>query len=287
MLTSLHWYGSVGPWWLLGLRLDQTDVWCNVLLYVPLGLLLRLYWRSLGRGRAAQFIWPLAAGFALSWGLESLQQLLPMRVASLADVVSNTLGAAVGALGAVLFVVAMRRAIVLGYRAIGRVKAQLTRHRAAPAVAFAIMFRHAVRKSILPATAILLAIWWGYGLLADPANAAGVHGGWSLHINELPFWIEFLHSYNVAAMLVVKPLLIWCAVAAMATLAMRSWRRSPGAWALAGLLVTLALARQALRLAAGETGDVTDLVLAAMAVMLVWAATWALRRSQLATDKHG
>jgi VanZ family protein len=72
----------------------RSDVLVNVLAYVPLGLLLTLLWRRCGR--AGSTVLSLAAGFGLSFGMEFLQEALPGRVSSVADIVHNTLGTLFG-----------------------------------------------------------------------------------------------------------------------------------------------------------------------------------------------
>jgi VanZ family protein len=77
--------------------ITRTDVTTNLLLYLPVGYALNL---ALGRPRwrnLAIIVAVLASG-AYSLALESLQQLLPGRIASNVDIFLNTLGALVGAL---------------------------------------------------------------------------------------------------------------------------------------------------------------------------------------------
>jgi glycopeptide antibiotics resistance protein len=70
----------------------------NVALFVPLGAITVLVWRRVGVVPAT------AIGAATSALIETLQHLIrPERIASLQDVVANTIGAAVGA-GAVWWV---------------------------------------------------------------------------------------------------------------------------------------------------------------------------------------
>jgi VanZ family protein len=71
------------------------DVALNVFAYVPLGALACFRFRQLGRTRPV--LRALALATALSLALELCQLFVPFRVASLFDVVSNALGAAIGA----------------------------------------------------------------------------------------------------------------------------------------------------------------------------------------------
>lgn len=72
---------------------DPADVVANVLLFLPLGFLLRLATRPTGRGGQARIV---VAACLTSAALEALQLFLPGRFASPVDVLSNTLGAWLG-----------------------------------------------------------------------------------------------------------------------------------------------------------------------------------------------
>lgn len=76
--------------------ITRTDLTTNFLVYAPLGYLFAL---ALVRPRHRAFAVLLAglAGLTLSLALESLQQLVPGRIASNLDVFLNTLGAGTGA----------------------------------------------------------------------------------------------------------------------------------------------------------------------------------------------
>ncbi len=77
----------------------------NVVLFIPLGALVLLVWHRSGVVRAT------VAGAAVSSLIELLQHLVrPERIASLQDVVANTVGAAAGA--AAVWVVRWRRRVV-------------------------------------------------------------------------------------------------------------------------------------------------------------------------------
>ena len=78
-------------------HLSRADLVTNVLAYMPLGLMLARWWRHRGSLLGAIAI-PTLIGALLSFAMEFSQQFLPARVASLSDLVANTLGAVVGAL---------------------------------------------------------------------------------------------------------------------------------------------------------------------------------------------
>jgi len=81
-------------------RFTRSDVAINVLAYAPFGLLLAL----IGRRRpAVRLGTAIGVGTLLSFAMESLQTLLPTRDASSVDLVSNSLGTAIGAFAALAF----------------------------------------------------------------------------------------------------------------------------------------------------------------------------------------
>ena len=112
-------YGSLFPWrfhFVAGIHPIDTlwrswparfDLWTlrdailNIVLYIPLGFTAAA---SLRRApKAAAFLLASLSGFALSAAMELLQIYVPGRVSSMADVVTNTIGAACGAGLAVVF----------------------------------------------------------------------------------------------------------------------------------------------------------------------------------------
>lgn len=77
-----------------------SDVVLNILAYVPLGLLLTLFWMGrVPRPLAATL--GIVAGALLSVAMEYIQAYLPTRISSNLDVMTNALGAAWGAMAAV------------------------------------------------------------------------------------------------------------------------------------------------------------------------------------------
>jgi VanZ family protein len=102
IVVLLH--GWPANWTLYILR----DVILNVIGYVPLGLAAFL---ALRRGHSRGFAagGALALGYLLSLGMELLQVYLPGRVSSILDVLTNTLGTALGAGFALCFEGRIRR----------------------------------------------------------------------------------------------------------------------------------------------------------------------------------
>lgn len=77
--------------------ITRTDLATNFLVYLPLGYLLALR-LSQPRRRGRAVLLTTITGLALSLGLESLQQLIPGRIASNLDIALNTVGTLTGAL---------------------------------------------------------------------------------------------------------------------------------------------------------------------------------------------
>lgn len=72
-----------------------TEFLANVAMFLPLGVLLPL---AAGSQKRTTLLLTIAAGFALSLTIELAQLLIPGRVSDTRDLVSNTLGAALGVL---------------------------------------------------------------------------------------------------------------------------------------------------------------------------------------------
>lgn len=89
---------AAAPRWIPPLRgFDSNDFFTNLLVYVPVGVALRLVFRRRGRGPLLDFSLALGAAVALSWATEVCQQWLPGRTSSLSDIAINSLGAFAGA----------------------------------------------------------------------------------------------------------------------------------------------------------------------------------------------
>jgi VanZ family protein len=101
-------YGTLYPWqgWRVPSEVEQrlafehgwkasySDIFTNVIVYIPLGFLLA--YAVISRSSIAKLFVALLGGALLSFLLESLQIYLPTRVPSLLDLVFNAIGAFVG-----------------------------------------------------------------------------------------------------------------------------------------------------------------------------------------------
>jgi VanZ family protein len=77
-------------------REHTVDGVFNVALFVPVGFLVHFLWRRGSRGSRLTVIGTLVVAAILSACVETIQMFEPFRYASVADVVMNTLGAAIG-----------------------------------------------------------------------------------------------------------------------------------------------------------------------------------------------
>ena len=82
-------------------RLTRYDAIINVAAYAPLGFFVALVRRQ--RSDARRLATAIGVAGLLSFSMESIQMLLPMRDASVVDLASNVAGAAIGALIAIAF----------------------------------------------------------------------------------------------------------------------------------------------------------------------------------------
>lgn len=92
-LTEAVWH-VLTSWNASLLESPLHDRLVNLVIYVPIGFTFYLWdgWHS----RLARWLWPLLAGFALSFSIETLQHYTPPRVPALVDVVCNTISTLLG-----------------------------------------------------------------------------------------------------------------------------------------------------------------------------------------------
>lgn len=247
----------------LGVSFVISDVVVNLLLYVPLGVMLRMalrsYWWSRGPGWAVQVGLTALAGFALSWSLESLQGLMPARYSSANDVILNTGGALLGALLAAWFWSAVKAvAFTLHCRlssAGDRVRCWLAR----PGVVMLIaLFNAGV-------------IGWWYVIEVRRSGAGS-------NSVAMPFEHVFKLPYDLAAVLLGEMMLAYAGLGCLLLLLTYSGsRRLAMNWVVLGV-VLIAFAAEAARAATHDAApDITGplLALAAAAIMSVTVYTFA------------
>jgi VanZ family protein len=96
-------YGSLYPWHFVGSpekgvlewphTFDRGDVLVNILLYIPLGACAYL---AFPKWRRVRFVAPVVLALLLSVSVELAQAFEPLRSSQLSDVLTNTLGGAMG-----------------------------------------------------------------------------------------------------------------------------------------------------------------------------------------------
>jgi len=101
--AACAWVVPVEQWrWLPPARAaDINDLITNFIVYVPVGVALRLLVRRRGRAGTVDLLLGLALSVALSYVTEVLQQAMPARVSSRTDIVINGIAALLGCLCAV------------------------------------------------------------------------------------------------------------------------------------------------------------------------------------------
>ncbi|MEO0586092.1 MAG: VanZ family protein [Planctomycetota bacterium] len=283
-------------------RTDFSDVLTNVVLYVPLGLLLRMALRGRrrpGEGGAAAGLddsrgawepgWVWHAGVAagvvagMSWLLESTQALAPGRVGAMSDWLLN---AGPGALAAVVGPAAVdgaRRLAFFGYTRSAGVwhvlKGQLRLWQMRP-----------VRLETVSIVAALAAVLGAYAWVAD--NGLPGQGALACLRFVRHGAIAFLEGGRRAAATV----LVYAVAAACLGLPLlgRGLRRKMGR-VIVGVLALAALVEVVGLVSHGSLPDVTEGCLALMGVMVggiayaagVAAVRWSCRRRGAAADYSG
>lgn len=81
-----------------GKGIDPLDMFLNILLFIPFGFGLAERLRERGRSKVAAFVIVYAVGALLSYAVELLQIYIPMRDSGWGDIITNSSGAAIGAL---------------------------------------------------------------------------------------------------------------------------------------------------------------------------------------------
>ncbi len=89
------------PWPIGPSQLEGFDVWNNVVLFIPFGLLLHFV---LPKKTRYHSVWKaLLIGGSISFTVETLQIIIPARFSSFSDLFANTLGAGIGAWMGIFF----------------------------------------------------------------------------------------------------------------------------------------------------------------------------------------
>lgn len=256
LLSSPRWTAPRGGASSLGISASTSDLVTNLVLYLPLGVLLRLAMAQETRWRSVQIVTAVAVAAGLSWCMESMQALAPHRVPSIQDAIANGAAAAVGA----VFGVALKEGCWTLLFAAHRITAQ----RLLPAWERLRRSRTttAVRVGAL-AAAGCVAIW----IILDGPTAKRA---WAP-----PFVAEFERPYDVAGVILTQALLAYGLMAAMLAV----WLvRSSAAASLARLAAATFVATAAIAGARwviwGTPTSLTEPALALLAAMGVLGAAF-------------
>jgi len=208
--------GSLLGWTLAWLtqprRLDGPldDLLTNLLLYLPVGAMLRLHlWRA-GRTRLTQILAPILVVLIVPWLVECTQGLTPFRDASLRDLLANAGGGAIGVLLAVKLRAVLRRRLVHAWwRAVPALDRGYRRLAA---------WRNGstLRTAILLCHALLLAVW--------ALRIARQWPGWTPEFAWLPFAELFEHPYGEATWIAYRTASFYLLALLLVSLQWLCWR---------------------------------------------------------------
>lgn len=247
----------------LGVPNWLSDLVLNLLMYGPLGVLLRLTLSRVTGRQLRQIVSATLAVAALSWMIEATQSLIPGRYAAIQDVLANTLGGAVGVLLGHK-VNATWRGLAFGmYRRLHRPWKALTRwipeQRRRPFAAF----------TVLAVNVGLIATWF---VTTGPASGGGEQ---EKALQLVPFKQQFDRSYDVAAVLLGRSLIVYCLAGAVLMLTMMhgTTRRALG-WVVLTVSLTAAVLEAVKLVGRGAAADVTEPMIAMIAGGLVLTAAF-------------
>jgi hypothetical protein len=249
-----------------GLSFAASDLAMNLLLYLPLGVALRMALRSWWRCWPFEVLASAALALALSWSVEAMQSLMPMRVASLNDIAANTGAAIVAALLAPLLWRLYRRAAFRVYCRSAYPVAKLRAIAARPGVAIALAV----------VNAIVIGLWY-----LDELQKSGV-GDESLVV--LPFERAFELPYDIGVLVLGEALLAYAGIGCLLLLlTYTGTQRAAMKWVVLGV-VSLALIAELSRAATRDavpdvTGPLLALSAAAIMTLTMYSFGHAVRRA--------
>ncbi len=252
-LHGLAWWWAwfSAPTWIAG----PVDDWLtNVVLYVPVGMMLRLHLWQRDKKSALQFVVPIAVVVMMPWVLECVQSLMPYRVASLKDWLVNAGGGVAGVLVAVGLRSGLRHGLVHGWW--GMVPTfegmywRLLKMRQGWVLRSVIVLLHVG----------LVMLWWQWS--ADRERATT--------INLMPFSHHFDLSYLQAAIIASQTLGFYLLVTVVLSLQYLALSRKHRLLGMLVWLVGLSVVREILMGARWSRFDVTEPILALVAGLLAF-----------------
>ncbi len=251
-VTSPRWIPAATNVSSYGVPVWISDLVLNLLLYGPLGVLLRLTASRITGRQWAQIALSVMAVVALSWLIESTQSLIPGRYASIQDVLNNSFGGAVGVLlGHRMNSLWRWSAFVFYRRTAGpryAINHYLSKQRSRPTVMF----------GVLIINAMCIGLW--YWVTSQPSDGSAA-------VSLVPFAEHFSRSYDVAAVLVSRSMVVYCLLGGLLmVMMMRGRTRAALGWVVL-LVALMAAGVEVMKLLSVEGGsaDVTEPLLAMMA----------------------
>lgn len=255
MLLAPQWAEAQGPTSALGLSASVSDLLINLLLYVPLGVLLRFSIPGKLRLGIVGATLATLGVFAVSWGLESMQSLTPSRVSSLNDVAANV---ATGGLSACLCLWLWSRFRAAVFAVYCRT-AQL--RRVAAAGFEAMQARAWPTFAFVTLNGLLIGGWYVLQLGRYQSDGDGA---------ALPFASAFELPYDTAAVVLGRSMLVYVGLGTLVLLAMASRRERVRLGWVVVAVVGLSIAAEAHRAATHNARpDITGPILAATAATLM------------------
>lgn len=249
-----------------GLSFAMSDLLMNLALYLPLGVTVRMALRAHWRRWSFEVFGTIAIALGLSWSIESLQGLMPMRVASINDVLANTGAAALAALIALSVWGLYKRSAFWLYCRLAGVLIALRKIAQRPAVAILLAMINAV----------VIGLWY-----VGELQKSGI-GDQS--VLALPFERAFQLPYDLGVLVLGEALLAYAGIGCLLLLLTYTGaQRVAMGWVVLGVVV-LAFAAEISRAATHNTApDITGplLALSAAAIMTVtiYTFSFAVKRS--------
>ncbi|MCE9591524.1 MAG: VanZ family protein [Planctomycetes bacterium] len=268
-LRALHWSylaASSPKWWdsatitkmnNVGESSIMGDYVINLMLYLPIGMLLRLRLHRLGKSWWRQIVEPTLLILGTCWAVECSQGMVTSRLASYNDVLMNTAGGIAGVLTAVLADAWLRHAIFwayckISYAAFG-VRDFVSRQREKPVM-------------LIVVTVLNLAMFGVWCKLhMDQGKLAGKRA-----INWMPFHDQFSYPYEIALAHLARSMILYVLIAMLLSLQFLSYQRRRGVGFMVLAVALLAGVNEAVRATtAGRRADVTEPLVAMIAVVCV------------------
>ncbi|MFK7789713.1 MAG: VanZ family protein [Phycisphaeraceae bacterium] len=266
IFTSPQWIAAKTGESSIGLSFAMSDLLMNLFLYLPLGVTLRMALRKIWRSSPFEVFGTAFLALGLSWSVESLQGLMPMRVASLNDVLANTGAAFLAALIAPGVWHLYKTSAFWLYCRLSGVLGRLRHFGQRPAVVI----------TLAVINAVVIGLWY-FGEL----QKAGVG---EMSPAALPFERVFALPYDLGVVVLGEALLAYAGIGCLLLLLTYTGvQRVAMGWVVLAVVV-LAFAAEISRAATRNTApDITSPLLAfsAAAIMAVtiYTFSYAVRRS--------